>query len=110
MYRNSGDYVSAKDLYQKAFDLNVEVSGENDTQTLSSLNELANMYNNYFKDYKKAIELYQQSLELNVKTYGEKNFKVTAILNTLSNIYRTIGNIEKANELYERAAKIRKSI
>ncbi|MDR2528628.1 MAG: tetratricopeptide repeat protein, partial [Synergistaceae bacterium] len=98
---NSGQYLEAKEYYERALPLCLKLFGEVHEGTAMFLNSLGNVYYN-LRDYPKAKETHERTLAIRLKLFGEEHPDTAASLNNLGNVYYNLGDYPKAKEYYER--------
>lgn len=102
---NSGDYAAALELHQKALALAEKTMGTANTNTATSLNNLAEVYR-LQRQYDKAEPLQIRALEIRKKQLGLENPDTATSMINLGLIYRARGEYDKAEPLYLQALAI----
>ena len=93
-----GDYIKEKKAYQKLYDLYKSEVGENHSNTLTALHNLAITYSN-LGDYNKACELYNIVYNARKEILGENHSDTLSALNNLAGSYAYLGDYSKAFKL-----------
>ena len=101
-----GQYTQAEPLLQRALSLQGKVLGPEHSETVRTLNSLANAYL-CEGDYQQAERLLQPALANFERVLGVKHPEVTEALNTLASIYMEEGKLAQAEPLFQRALAIR---
>jgi len=94
---------------EKVFKIYKEVLGEKHPDTLTSLNNLALIYQDLGR-LNEALPLSKQAYSLRLQVLGEKHRKTLTSLNNLADIYRAIGRLDEALPLFESALSLRKEV
>ena len=82
-------------LFEKCLQLRTEALGETHTDTLDSMNDLAELYKNQGK-YDDARILYDKCLNLRINTLGESHRDTLESVNNLAVLYDKRGEYEHA--------------
>ena len=78
-----GDYAKALELHEKAYALRYSLLGLKNTETLTSLNNLAVTYSALGK-YTKALELEEKVYTLRCEVWGERHRSTLTSLNNVA--------------------------
>ncbi|KAI0864540.1 kinesin light chain 1 [Xylaria cubensis] len=108
-YSMLGKYNKAERLYQQTLRLRKEVLGREHPDTLSSMNNLGNAFNNQGK-YKEAEEIYRKTLELRKKVLGKMHPDTLGSMNNLGNALYNQRNYEKAEGIYRQTLELKKKV
>ena len=120
-FANLGDYLPAKPLFEEVVAARKASLGDNDPQTLASINSLASCYSN-LKDHAKALPLYLDVLDKRRAQLGEDYDLSTdnpnpepgaAMLTTVTNLalcYDTMGEHDRAEPLYQESLEGRRQL
>ncbi|MDR2528229.1 MAG: tetratricopeptide repeat protein [Synergistaceae bacterium] len=103
---NSGQYLEAKEYYERVLPLCLKLFGEESPNTAEVLNDLGLVYHK-LEDYPKAKKIYERALAIRLEVFGEESSHTAASLNNLGNIYEKLGNYPQAKEIHERALAVR---
>ncbi|KAF0247355.1 MAG: peptidase-like protein, partial [bacterium] len=95
-------YIEALEIRRKAL-------GDNDSDTATSINNLATLYYNK-GDYTKAESLYIEALEIRRKALGDNHSDTATSINNLATPYNNKGDYSKAESLHIEALDIRRKI
>jgi tetratricopeptide (TPR) repeat protein len=108
-YYQQGKFQEALPLAEKAFKIINEILGEKHPDTLTSLNNLAGIYQT-IGQLSEALPLFEKSYRLHKEVLGEKHPSTLRSLNNLVGIYQTIGQLSKALPLFEKGYRLHKEI
>ena len=109
VYDDIGNYTKALELHKEAYEkMKIEL-GENDPNTLTSLNNLAACYGST-GNYEKALKLLKKAYEKQKEILGENNPNTLILLNNLASFYSKIGDKTKALELSKETYEKQKEI
>ncbi|HTD16176.1 MAG TPA: tetratricopeptide repeat protein, partial [Chthoniobacterales bacterium] len=100
-----GKYQEAIPLAEKLVDITRRLRGPEDTQTATSLNNLAALYYE-MGEYAKAEPLYREALRIRQKVLGPEHPDTATSLNNLALLYHEMGEYAKAEPLYREALRI----
>ena len=103
--RQAGKYDQGLVLAQQALEKAEKTIGPNHPETVSSLNNLAVLYQDQ-GDYPRAEPLYQRALAIDEKALGPDHPLVATSLNNLALLYKAKGDYPRAEPLYQRALAI----
>ncbi|KAI1498085.1 hypothetical protein F5X99DRAFT_342248 [Biscogniauxia marginata] len=103
-----GKYVDAEQMYRQTLELGKKVGREN-RNTLSSMNNLANVLENQGK-YEEAMQMHRQVLELKKKVLGRNHPDTLASRNNFANILTRQGKYEEAKQIYWQILEIREEV
>ena len=104
-----GEYAKAKPLYQEALRIYQKVLGEERPDTVTSLNNLATLYQ-AMGEYAKAEPLYQEALRIRQKVLGPEHPYTAQSLNNLGALYVSMGEYAKAEPLDQEALRIHRKV
>ena len=93
----------------QALQLSREVLGERHPDTLTSLNNLAVLYESQGR-YGEAEPLFEQALQLRREVLGERHPDTLTSLNNLAALYESQGRYGEAEPLYEQALQLRREV
>ena len=99
------DYYQALKWIKQYLDYNIRKYGENNTDTLIALNNLAIIYNP-IGEYDKALELHKRVFRIWIDEYGEEHPDTLVSFINLAATYRDLEKYEKAIELGERGCAL----
>jgi tetratricopeptide (TPR) repeat protein/serine/threonine protein kinase len=105
---SKGQYDKAKDMFEKALELTIQIHGEHHPFTATSYNNLGLAY--YLKgDGPKAVEFLTKGLEIREEVFGRNsaNPEIAASYNNLASAYQLIGDYENALEAHQKALDLR---
>jgi tetratricopeptide (TPR) repeat protein len=97
-----GQFKEAEPLWKSVLAICEQVLGPEHPDTLSSLNNLAALYDDLGK-YEEAEPLYQRALETRERVLGPEHPDTLGTVNNLAELYRNQGKFEQAEPLYQRA-------
>jgi tetratricopeptide (TPR) repeat protein len=101
-----GKFKEAIPLAEKVVVLTKRAKGDEDPDTATSLNNLAELYKET-GDYAKAEPLLKEALEIRQKALGPQHADTATSLNNLGLLYQEMGNYAKAEPLFKEALEIR---
>ena len=104
-----GEYVKAEPLLQEALRIRQKVLGSEHSDTTTSLNDLALLYQ-AMGEYAKAEPLYQEALRIRQKVLGKVHPYTALSLNNLAWLYQAMGEYAKAEPFYQEALRIRQKV
>lgn len=107
--KERAEYSAAQLYCEKALVISEKINGKNHINTLSSLNNLANIYYDQGK-YEEAVRLHEQVLAIRHRVLGEEHPDTATSLNNLANAYNDQGKYEGAVRLYEQALAIERKV
>lgn len=99
------EYEKAVIFYQKALKIDEKISGKFHLDYVTSLNNLAIVYQSQGK-YDGAIKLFEQVLEIGEKLIGKEHSDYAVYLNNLANTFLLQGRYDEAVKLLEQALEI----
>ncbi|MEK7810358.1 MAG: tetratricopeptide repeat protein [Pseudomonadota bacterium] len=102
---NSGQYVAALPLFQRALALSEQTFGAVDAGTATSLNNLAMVYS-MLGQYELALPLYQRALAIRQQALGAEDSLTATSLTNLAVLYETLGQYDEALPLLQDALAI----
>ena len=102
-------YRNAESLLQQSIPICQQVLGFESSQTVQSLNYLAETYYEQGK-YEQAEPLFQQALAIHEQLFGSEHPSTASSVNNLAVLYRTQGKYEQAEPLFQRALAIREQV
>ncbi|MBV8352961.1 MAG: tetratricopeptide repeat protein [Verrucomicrobia bacterium] len=100
-----GSYAKAEPLLKEALDIFQKTLGSEDPNTLISLNNLGNLFND-MGDFAKAEPLLEEALKIRRKTLSPEDPDTATSLGNLAELYRAMGEYAKAEPLYQEALEI----
>jgi len=109
LYRTTGDYERAANLYQEALGICREVYGQRHVNTSLGLQNLASLRHAQGR-YPEAEALYLEALEIRTNSLGEKHADVGLILDNLAILLAATGRDREALNLMSRARSIEDQI
>jgi tetratricopeptide (TPR) repeat protein len=108
IHMDLGEYAEAKENYEHALVIRLELFGRDHPDTASSFNKLGNVYR--YLVYAKAGEYYERALAVRLKLSGGDHPETARVLSNLGKFYNGLKNYEKAKEYYERALAIQSKV
>jgi len=108
-YYQQGKFKKALPLAEKAFKIRKKLLGEKDPYTLTSLNNLAFIYQ-AVGHFNEALPLHEQAYSLRKQVLGAKHPGTLTSLNNLAIIYYSVGRLNEALPLYEQGYNLRKQV
>jgi len=108
-YYQQGRFEQALPLAEKALKIRTEILGEKHPDTLTSLMNLANIYQNSGR-LEEALPLFEKGYRLKKELLGEKHPETLTILNSLAVIYQAIGRLDETLPLYENGYRLSKEL
>ena len=106
---SDGRWKEAETLLIQVMKFRKKVLGPEHPDTLTSMNNLAFLYNNQGK-YETAEPLYEKTLQLSKKVLGPEHPDTLTSMNNLAGLYDSQGKYEAAEPLYEETLQLRKKI
>lgn len=104
-----GEYSTAKEIYKKVLNFNLEKYGPNHSITAISYTNLATAYDSQ-GEFKEAISLYNKAIKIQEKAAEGDPWELVRSYNNLSYAYAREGEYKKARVLYEKAVKIQEKV
>lgn len=108
-YVNLGEYDKGKPFLSKAYEINMNLYGENSKETAESIHDLANYYD-WIGEYKKADSLYTKSIEIFRNVLNEPTKIFGDALNNHAIIKMNFAQNEEAEKLYLEAIDISQKV
>ncbi len=108
-YRNIGDFDRAQVHLELAQKVRIEKLGEQDTDTLSTMDGLARVYWRQGR-YDKAQSLFTKTVEGRRQVLGAEDAGTVSSMNGLAVLYFSQGRYDKAESLYERILAINRDL
>jgi len=108
-YYQQGQFQKAQPLAEEAFKIRVEILGDKHPDTLTSLNNLAGIYESIGR-LDDALPLYENGYRLSKEVLGDKHPNTLTSLNNLAFIYQAIGRLDDALPLYENGYRLSKEV
>jgi tetratricopeptide (TPR) repeat protein len=105
----SGQYVNGIKLAEEALALSRKAFGDRAPQTLTSLNNLAALYDSQGR-YGEAEPLYQGALQARREVFGPRHPGTLQSLNNLAFLYEAEGRYGEAEPLYREALQARREV
>jgi len=106
IYDQVQDFSKAIEFLAKSRDIYVKLG---DRRNLSrSLNNMADIYNEHYKQYKKALLLYEKVLQ--IKTNFGSKVGVALVKNNLGVLYGHIGNLSRAETYFKESLSLYRSL
>jgi len=105
-YYQQGLFKEALPLAEKAYHIRKENLGEKHLDTLTSLNNLAMIYQNLGR-LSEALPLSEKNYRLSKEVLGEKHPSTLLRLNNLASLYYALGRISEALPLFEKNYRLR---
>ncbi|MCP4349761.1 MAG: tetratricopeptide repeat protein [Desulfobacterales bacterium] len=105
VYWQLGDYRKAREYYEKALAIDINVFGDNHPNIAIDYNNLGAAYHD-LGEARKATEYYEKALAIDINVFGENHPKVAIRYNNLGEACRITGKVHKATEYYEKALAI----
>ena len=102
----AGKFNEAIPIAQKSLEFSEKALGPDHPKTVSSLNNLGELYHSA-GDYTKAEPLLQRALKIREEALGPDHPDTATSLNNLAGLHRDMGDYAKAEPLYQRALKIK---
>jgi len=108
-YLNLGEYEAAEPHLARALEIRQEQLGEEDTHTLTSMNNLAELYRLRSR-YNEAEALLVKALEIGHRVLSEEDLQTLNLMRELGTVYRLQGRYDKAEALCVKALEIRRRV
>jgi CHAT domain-containing protein/predicted transporter len=108
-YYKKGQYQEALPWAEKAWKIRTEILGEKDSKTLTSLNNLAGIYDSLGRRAE-ALPLYEQGYRLRKEVLGDKHPDTLTSLNNLASFYQALGRRAEALKLLEQGYPLFKEV
>jgi tetratricopeptide (TPR) repeat protein len=96
---------TAKEFFEKALNISIEVFGEHHPNVVYGLNNIGNVLSN-LGDFQKAREYFEKALIISSETLGSRHPNVVYSLNNIGNVLSNLGDFQKAREYFEKALSI----
>ncbi|KAH6880031.1 caspase domain-containing protein [Thelonectria olida] len=104
-----GKYQQAEKAHRAGLQLRQKAMGAEHTDTLSSMNSLANVLQRQGR-YWQAEEMHQQTLELRQKVLGQQHPDTLASMNNLALLFINQGKYEGGERLHRRTLELRQAV
>jgi tetratricopeptide (TPR) repeat protein/predicted Ser/Thr protein kinase len=98
-YMDLGLYPEAQRQLERALDLRHRILGDEHSDTLAAMNELATLYRDQ-GEYSQAEPLFNKVLELRRRALGQEHPDTLKTMNSVSELYRQQGKYGQAEALY----------
>jgi CHAT domain-containing protein/tetratricopeptide (TPR) repeat protein len=108
-FYQKGQAQQAIPYAEKVFNICKDILGEKHPGTLTSLNNLASIYQNA-DQLKKALPMFEKSYLLHKQVLGEKNLNTLTSQNNLAMIYKVLGKLDDALVLYEESYALHRQV
>ncbi len=105
IYLKKGDFERARDYYEEAHDLTVELRGMNHPDIASILHSMGGIHHKN-RDYKDAMDCYQEAVRIYHATLGPGNPAVAATLVCIGSIHYKQRNLDSAMMFYREALRL----
>lgn len=93
------DYVQAEAAFQKALEIYSELNGTEDTDTLRTMNNLADIYLKREKSHE-ALALKQEEQKARIRAEVYDHLESIMCMTTLGECYQAVADYQNANRLY----------
>ncbi|KAL6890372.1 hypothetical protein GGI43DRAFT_430563 [Trichoderma evansii] len=100
-----GRYRIAEEIYRRAFELNEEMFGEDDPDTLADMNSVARMLRKLGK-YKESEEIHRQILKIDENNLGKDHPDTLGDKSNLAVVLMGLGKYEELEEIYRQILEI----
>ena len=107
-YQDLGLYPDAQGQMERALDLQRRVFGEEHPDTLSTMNDLAELYLEYEGKAAQAEPLLTQVLEVRRRRLGDEHPDTLTSLSNMAALYRYQGKNEQAEPLFDKVLQVRR--
>jgi tetratricopeptide (TPR) repeat protein len=107
-YRDEGRYQKAIPLCQQSFTINKAHLGDRHPDTVTSMNNLAELYKS-MSQYDRALPLLESALEIRQSELGDRHPDTATSMNNLAGLYQSICQYDRALLMLESALEIRQS-
>ncbi len=104
-YRDQGDYLKAKDSFERSLDIKKNILGDNHLEVAITMNNLGWIYYQIDR-YSDAEKMYNNSLRIKEDKLGKEHPSVGVTLNNMAILFESQGRYSKAEKLYLRDLKI----
>ncbi|PXF55240.1 MAG: hypothetical protein C4B58_15175 [Deltaproteobacteria bacterium] len=104
-----GKYQQGIALAEEAYHYALEHLGTEHPDTLTSMNNLAALYQSQGR-YSEAELLYKQALQLREKVLGKEHPNTLGSMNNLAALYRSQGRYSEAEPLYKQVLQLREKV
>jgi tetratricopeptide (TPR) repeat protein len=104
-WQDKGDLDKAIDYLEKALEIDLKLSGEENPKIATYYNNLGLAWKDK-GDLDKAIEYFEKALKIGLKLFGEENPSIATYYNNLGLVWLDKGNLDNAIEYLEKALKI----
>jgi serine/threonine protein kinase/Tfp pilus assembly protein PilF len=108
-YRNIGNYSQAEKHLDRAYEIRLEKFGQENTETLDTMEALARVYWRQGR-YDKAEEFFDKTVEVRKNILGLNNKDTLISMNGLAVLYFSQGRYQEARTLYEDMLKTSRKI
>jgi tetratricopeptide (TPR) repeat protein len=108
-FRQTGKFVEAEKMFQQTLELKKAAPGTDHPSTLSSMNNLAIVYDQQGK-YAEAETLQQQTLELKKAVLGVDHPSTLDSMNNLAIVFQQQGKYAEAETLQQQTLELKKAV
>jgi serine/threonine protein kinase/Flp pilus assembly protein TadD len=108
-YQSLGEYAEAERHALRAWELSRGTLGEEHTQTLESMNNLAVVYT-LQERLEEARKLHEETLQIRHRIFGTENLRTLASMNNLALVLERQDRLGEARKLHEEALQVRRRI
>src|SRR5262249_30264493 len=108
-YLDLGLLPEAQQQFERVLVLRRRVLGEQHADTLSTMNDLAEVYDHQGK-YAQADQLLSKVVEVRRRTLGEENPTTLINMNNLASVYQEEGKNDQAEALFEKVLDARRRV
>lgn len=102
-----GKYKEAEEMYRRSLELYTSVFGPTHSDTLASMNNLANVLDDLGK-YDEAEEVHRETLELKKSILGPDHPDTLTSKNNLAQVLESLGRYEEAEDRYRETLELKK--
>ncbi|SPJ80264.1 uncharacterized protein FTOL_08656 [Fusarium torulosum] len=104
--RKNGKYEDAEHIHRQTLELREKELGKDHPDTLTSINNLANVLDNQ-GEYEEAEQMHRQTLRLREKVLSKDHPDILASMNNLANVLYHQGKYEDAEQIHRQTLELR---
>ena len=105
LHMSLGDYQQAKECYERALPIQVNVLGPDHVDVARMYENMGNLHRN-LGDYQQAKEYYERARSIRLNKLGPDHVDVAMTYLNMGNLHRNLGDNQQAKKYYERGLSI----
>nr|XP_036584595.1 uncharacterized protein CTRU02_05670 [Colletotrichum truncatum]KAF6794113.1 hypothetical protein CTRU02_05670 [Colletotrichum truncatum] len=104
-----GKYGEAEQMHRQTLEMRKKVLGPENPNTLSSMNNLAGVFDSQGK-YEEAEQMHRQALEMRKKVLGPENPDTLGSMNNLALVLRSQGKYDEAEQMHRQTLELSQKV